>query len=333
MRTTKLGIILSMIALSCFLVACAETGTSVKPTAQAGKKTTIRIASPFKGGIVVEAAEKFKDVVEKGSGGRFEVKIDAGTKSEIDINKMNRNGEIEMQSNGTAFLEYYAPPYYFFTGPYVMKDFDHYMRAWNGKLGQQARAQLEKNDLKYLATIYRGLRQMTTKKPAYTPADVYNLKLRLPPIPSWMAVWKAIGTDPVGVPLPELYSSLKTGKAESSEGDLPQIQSFKLNEVQSHLIITNHLVQTAGILIHKPFFDKLPKADQDLIVKAGKEAEEWANNKIKTGEAAILVDLQRKGMQVIIPDANSFRMKAKPAVDELFKTQWSVTTWAEVLAQ
>jgi TRAP-type C4-dicarboxylate transport system substrate-binding protein len=99
------------------------------------------------------------------------------------------------------------------------------------------------------------------------------------------------------------------------------------------LIITNHLVQTAGILIHKPFFDKLSKADQDLIVKAGKEAEEWANIKIKTGEAAILVDLQRKGMQVIIPDANSFREKAKPAVDELFKTQWSVTTWAEVLAQ
>ena len=249
----------------------------------------------LKRGIVVEAAEKFKELVEKGSGGRIEVKIDAGTKAEIDINKMNRAGEIEMQSNGTNFLELYAPPYYFFTGPYVMKDFDHYMRAWNGKLGQAARAQLEKNDLKYLATIYRGLRQTTAKKPLYTPADAYNLKLRLPPIPSWMAVWKAIGTDPVGVPLPELYSSLKTGKAEASEGDLPQIQSFKLNEVQSHLIITNHLVQTAGILINKPFFDKLSKADQDLIVKAGKEAEEWANNKIKTGEAAILVDLQRKG--------------------------------------
>ena len=205
---------------------------------------------------------------------------------------------------------------------------------WNGKLGQQARAEMEKNgNLKYRGTIYRGLRQTTAKKPLYTPADAYNLKLRLPPIPSWMAVWKAIGTDPVGVPLPELFNSLKTGKAEASEGDLPQIQSFKLDQVQSHLIITNHLVQTAGILIHKPFFDKLSKADQDLIVKSGKESEEWANNKIKTGEAAILVELQRKGMQVIIPDANSFREKAKPAVDELFKTQWSVTTWAEVLAQ
>ena len=293
MRTARLGFILSMIALSCFLFACADTGHS--QTYGSGKRRLSVSQARLKAGIVVEAAEKFKELVEKGSGGRIEVKIDAGTKAEIDINKMNRTGEIEMQSNGTKFLEIYAPPYYFFTGPYVMKDFDHYMRAWNGKLGQQARAQLEKNDLKYLATIYRGLRQTTTKKPVYTPADAYNLKLRLPPVPTWMAVWKAIGTDPVGVPLPELYNSLKTGKAEASEGDLPQIQSFKLDEVQSHLIITNHLVQTAGILINKPFFDKLSKADQDLIVKAGKEAEEWANNKIKTGEAAILVDLQRKG--------------------------------------
>jgi tripartite ATP-independent transporter DctP family solute receptor len=330
MKAIRIGFVLSMVALGCFLFGCAQTA----PGAKGEKKTTIRLASPFKPGtIVVDAAEKFKELVEKGSGGRIEVQIDAGTKPEIEINKMNRAGEIEMQSNGTNFLELYAPPYYFFTAPYVMKDFDHYMRVWNGKLGQQARAELEKNDLKYLATIYRGLRQMTTMKPVYTPADVYNLKLRLPPIPTWMAVWKAMGTDPVGVPLPELYDSLKTGKAEASEGDLPQIAGFKLYRVQTHLIITNHLVQTAGILINKPFFDKLSKADRNLIVKAGKEAEEWANNKIKTDEPATLVNLQRMGMQVVVPDADSFRAKAKATVDELFKTQWSVTTWAEVLAQ
>ena len=326
MKNSQSRCMLSAVTVLCFLWVAAATATAAEKT--------IRIGSPFKAGtIVVDAAEKFKDIVEAGSGGRIEVKIDAGTKAEIEINKMNRAGEIEMQSNGTNFLELYAPPYYFFTNPYVMKDFDHYMRAWNGKLGRDARAQLEKNDLKYLATLYRGLRQMTTQKPVFTPVDVYKMKLRLPPIPSWMAIWKAMGTDPVGVPLPELCSSLKTGKAEASEGDLPQIVGFKLNEVQSHLIITNHLVQTAGILIHKPFFDKLSQADQELIVRAGKEAEEWANNKIKTEEGAILVELQRKSMQVVIPDADSFRALAKPAVDELFKTQWAVTTWAEVLAQ
>lgn len=324
MKASRFAFILSILGL--FSLLFVSQGL-------AQEKTTIRIASPFKGGIVVEAAEKFKEIVENGSGGRIEIKIDAGTKSEEAICKANRTGELEMQSNGTWFLQDYAPPYYFFTGPYVMKDFDHYMRVWNGKLGKQALAQLEKNDLKHLATIYRGLQQTTAKKPLYTPADAYNLKLRLPNIPTWMAVWKAIGTDPVGVPLPELYNSLKTARAEASEGDLPQIASFKLYEVQSHLIITNHLVQTAGILIYKPFFDKLSNADQNLVVKAGKEAEEWANNKIKTEEGATLVDLQRKGMQVVIPDADSFRAKAKAAVEALFQKEWSVTTWEEVLAQ
>jgi len=331
MKGIRFGLVLSTIAVFCFLVAWAGMAPSVK----AQDKTVIRVGSPFKAGhILVDAAEKFKELVTQRSAGRIEVQIDAGSKAEIEINKLNSAGGLEMQSNGTNFLEAYAPPYYFFTGPYVMKDFGHYMRAWDGKLGQQAQAEMEKNGkLKYLGTVYRGLRQTTAKKPLYTPADVSNLKLRLPPIPSWIAVWKAIGADPVALPLPELYPGLKSGKADASEGDLPQISSFKLNEVQTHLIMTNHLVQTGGMLINKPFFDGLSKADQTLVADAAKEACDWANTKMKTGENAYLLDLQRKGMQVVIPDADAFRLKAKPAVEELFQKQWSVTTWAEVLAQ
>ena len=338
MRTARLGFILSMIALSCFLFACAETAPTVKPaaqpTAQTGK-TTIRIGSPFKTGhILIDAAEKFKELIEGASGGRIAVTFDIGTKSEEEIVNLNSAGAVEMQANGTQFLQIKAPPYYFFTNPYVMKDFEHYMRVWNGKLGQQACAELEKNgNVKFLGTVYRGMRQMTTKKPIYTPADVYGLKMRLPVIPTWIAVWKAIGADPVPLTLPELYPGLKSGKADASEGDVSQITSFKLNEVQTHLIMTNHMAQTGGMLIHKPFFDKLAKTDQDLIVKAAKQACDWANGKMKAYESSYVIELQRKGMQVVIPDAESLRVKAKPAVDELFKTQWSVTTWAEVLAQ
>ena len=79
MRTARLGFILSMIALSCFLFACAETGPAVKPAAKAEK--TIRIGSPFKTGhILVAAGEKFKELVEKGSGGRIAVEMQIGMK-------------------------------------------------------------------------------------------------------------------------------------------------------------------------------------------------------------------------------------------------------------
>jgi hypothetical protein len=52
MRTTKICLVLSIVALGCFLYGCAETG----PVAKSEQKTTIRIGSPFKSGIVVEAA-------------------------------------------------------------------------------------------------------------------------------------------------------------------------------------------------------------------------------------------------------------------------------------
>jgi TRAP-type C4-dicarboxylate transport system substrate-binding protein len=216
----------------------------------------------------------------------------------------------------------------------LFRSFDHFQRVWAGPLGQKAREEVEKNGRQaYLGIVYRGLRQTTAHKPIYTPSEVYKLKLRLPTVKTWIAVWREIGAEPIPIPLPELYKSLKEGRAEASEGDLTQIVSFKLEEVQKFLIFTNHLVQTGGILINKPFLDGLAKADQELIVKAAKEATDWANAKIKREETRLLVYLQRKGMQVVIPDADSFRAKGQPAVEGLFKSEWPVTTWSEVLAQ
>jgi tripartite ATP-independent transporter DctP family solute receptor len=327
MKKLRTGFILSIIAILCYLFAGAGMAISAEKT--------IRLGSPFKPGhILVDAAEKFKELVEKESGGRIAVQFDIGTKSEEEVNKLNSAGALEMQSNGTMYVEKYAPAYYFVSAPYVMKDWNHYMRVWNGKLGQQAQAQMEKNGyMKFLGSINRGVRQTTAKKPLYTPADVYGLKLRLPVLPTWVAIWKAIGADPVPLPLPELYAGLKSGKADASEGDVSQITSFKLYEVQTHLIMTNHMVTIGGLVIHKPFFDGLLKADQDLVIKAAKEACDFANAKMEATESSYAIELQRKGMQVVLPDAGSFRAKAKDAVEELFKTQWSVTTWAEVLAQ
>jgi tripartite ATP-independent transporter DctP family solute receptor len=298
-------------------------------------KIVIRLASPFKPGhILVQASEKFKELIETQSRGKIEVQLNVGKESEEKVGVMCSEGKVEVQATGGEPLEVYAPQYFFFNTPYVMKDFDHLMRVWDGRLGDEARALVaKKGNMKYLGIVYRGLRQMTSNKPIYTPEDVSMLKLRLPGVPNWIAVWKAIGATPVPVPLTGLYDSLKTGKAEASEGDLPQISSFKLDEVQSHLTITNHMVQAGQVLINKAFFDGLSRNDQDLIVKTAKDATDWANEKIKKGETKILIDLQRKGMQVVIPDADAFREKGKPAVEELFRTEWPVTTWKEVLAQ
>ena len=305
-------------------------------TAQAAEnKKTIRLSSPFKTGhILVEASEKFKELLEKESGGMMKVLVQPGAGSEEEINVWCSEGTVEMQATGGEPLEISAPQYFFFNAPYVMKDFEHFKRVWQGSLGDKARSLVENNgNMKYLGIVYRGLRQTTSKKPLYTPDDVAGLKLRLPTVKTWIAVWKEMGASPVPIPLTGLYDSLEKGTAEASEGDLPQIASFKLDQVQSYLTITNHLVQTGGILINKSFFDGLSKNDQEMVVKAAREATNWANDKIKKGETQLIIELQKRGMQVVIPDAELFRQKGKPAVKSLFRTEWPVTTWAEVLAQ
>jgi len=331
-HTGILGVVVAF--CSSLFYGCAEVATSSQQP-QEGKSVTIRVASPFKAGhILCDASEFFKELAEKESNGRIKVEVQPGAGSEEEINDWCSQGKVEMQATGGRPLEVFAPQYFFFNAPYVMKDFDHFMRVWNGPLGQKARAAVEeKGNMVYLGIVYRGLRQTTANKPIYTPADVYGLKLRLPTVQTWIAVWKEIGADPVPIPLPDLYKSLKEGRAEASEGDLPQIASFKLDEVQRYLIITNHLVQTGGILINKTFLGSLSQQDRSIVMESARKACEKANQKIKRGELNYLLELQRKGMQVVIPDAESFRNKGRPAVEELFRREWPVTTWAEVLAQ
>ena len=331
MKTRTIILLLTLAAFAASLGGCAATA----PSPSSGEKTVIRLASPFKPGhTLVDTGNAFKQILEKESGGRLTVDVQAGVGSEEEINVWCSQGKVEMQATGGQPLEISAPQYFFLNAPFVMKDFEHFMRVWQGPLGKQARELVEKNgNQTYLGIVYRGLRQTTSKKPLYTPADFYQLKLRLPTVKTWIAVWKEVGTDPVPVPLPELYASLKGGKAQASEGDLPQIASFKLDEVQTHLTLTNHLVQTGGLLIHTAFFNRLAKADQELVRKAMVQACDRSNENIKKDEKRLLIELQRKGMRVVIPDAESLREKGRPAVEQLFKTEWPVTTWAAVLAQ
>jgi len=297
---------------------------------------TIRLGSAFEPThILCQAAEKFKALVEKRSNGAIEVQLFLGGAmgSEEECTEAVSIGALEMQVGGGLPIKTFAPQYYFFDSPYVMRDWNHFQRVWAGPLGEKAREELiKKGNTMYLGVVYRGVRHLTANKPIYTPDDLKGVKLRLPQLPTWVKVWEAIGASTVPIALTELFTALQTGVADASEGDVTQILSFRLYEVQKYLMLTGHLVQTGGLTINKPFFDKLKKEYQDIIVQAGKEATDWASETIVTKEEDLIKELEAKGMQIIEPNAQAFRDKAKSAVEELFKAEWPVTTWEELLS-
>ena len=94
-------------------------------------------------------------------------------------------------------------------------------------------------------------------------------------------VMEAVGATPFALPFSEVYTSLQTGLIDSVMTSSPTAVDGKFWEVLKYyepLFIT---AATDMVTVNLKAFQKLPKAQQDILVKIGKEMEEtmWANVK------------------------------------------------------
>lgn len=299
----------------------------------------LRVVTPFPNGhLLAQTAQQFKSELGKRAP-HIQVYVSAGVMNEQTINQAMQSCDARLRAGeimltGGQPIQDYAPAYFFFNGPYVIRDFAHFRKVWNGPIGQKLNAELEtQGQMVSFDPVYRGYRQFTSNKPLMTPADARDLKLRLPPAPDWIAVWDSLGAKAVQVPLPGIYAALKDKSAEASEGDLTQIQSLKLNEVQSHLTLTNHLVGFGMTMANRCFFrNELKPVDQQHVRDAMRAAASWGSQQIEVREGEILAELEKGGMKIVKPDAAAIRDAAEPAVSRLFASKWTVTSWKEVLA-
>ena len=301
----------------------------------ASAKTVIRVGTTYEpGSIEVRVAEKFKELLPKADPD-FEVQLFVGGSmgSEEEVTESVKVGGIEAQVGGGIPIKMYAPQYMFFDTPYCIRDWDHYKRVFNSPLGKKMQEIVEqKGNATHLGIYYRGMRQlMHASKPIQKPEDMKGVKFRIPMIPAWVAVWKETGALPVPVPFSEVFMALQTGVADACEMDLPSFFGHRLYEVQKYLMITNHMVQAGRFTMNLKFISGLPKAKADLVRKTAAEACQHGVDYMMQNEQKFVQDLVAKGMTKVQPDAAAFRAKVKPAIDNLFKNEWKVTTWDEVL--
>ncbi|AUX44267.1 C4-dicarboxylate ABC transporter substrate-binding protein [Sorangium cellulosum] len=320
-------------ASSLFVASLAAPAEAHRPA------YTVRVATPFATGhILADTANKFKELLEAKTNGRIKVQVSTSILNEQTINPAMTSCEAEervadIMLTGGQPIQDWAPQYFFFNGPYVIRDYEHFQNVWGGELGQEAQDLiLAGGNVETLGTVYRGFRQFTSNAPMSGPADFVGLDLRLPPVPDWIAVWSSLGAAPVQVPLTGIYAALEDGAADASEGDLTQIRSLNLHEVQSHLSLTNHLVGFGLVLANECFMDGLSAGDERKIRKTMRRAVKWGSADMAARESTLLAELESLGMTVVTPDAAAIRAAAEPAIGSLFAARWNVTTWREVLS-
>lgn len=319
--------------IACVLVLVLVTATIPMSAAD---KLTVKLATAYPpGNEACVAAEKFAELVAAKSNGRIECQVFSGGAmgGERETLQALKMGSVQFVTSGMMPVHMFATKYGFFDAPYVIRDYDHWKRVWAGPLGTQVAALFKQNMIVPLGTYYRGVRHITANKPITSPTDLRGIKMRVPEDPSWVKIWRQLGTLPTVVALPELFTALQTGVADASEGPASQLMSYKLNEVQKYLVMSGHMVAVGLITANEPFIRSLSVEDREIILAAAREAAEYTDNYALQVESKLIDDLLRGGMTRFEPDRQALREAAKPAIEELFRSEWNVTTWDEVLKQ
>lgn len=287
--------------------------------------------------IQVRTAQRFKETVEEESDGSISVEISAGGSygSVEEIADLVSQDVVQMSVGGFLPIDRYASEYYFVDSPFVIEDYEHLKNLVQSDKFQPARDQLqERGNQTFLGNpIYRGFRHFTSNKPIKSPEDVQGLNLRLPQLDTWIAVWEEIGASPTPVALDELYSALQQGVADASEGDIQQINSQSLYEVQSHVSLTGHLLSAGILSINYDFFTGLDDTHQETIRSAANSATEWGASEGQSSEEELIQEVSDQGMEVVEDvDQEAFREAGRPAVEGLFEDQWAETWdyWRDV---
>lgn len=278
-----------------------------------------------------QAAEKFKEIIEDKSGGKYDVKLFPGAtlggeKDNIEQLKVN---EVQMSIFGDILPSVLAPEYAVTVIPFIFPDIDAVYEAWDGPIGEGMKKDIEENGLVVMGLQERGARNLTSDRPVNTPDDLKGLKIRVPEIPTWVAVWKELGAIPTPIAWPEVYNALQLKVVNAQENPYANITSAKLYEVQKYLVHTRHLINVFHWAGSKKWYDSLSAEDQKLMMDTVKEVTAWADEETAASADKLLQEIKDEGMEVIDVDTSAFSKKALPAIEELSK-DWAPGVYDEV---
>ena len=248
------------------------------------------------------AALEFANLVKERSNGTVEVTVFPGSQLGNDSTVIGavRGGTIDIMMAGSGNFAGMAPEMDVLDIPFLFRDPAHAYATVDGKIGQRLASALESKNLKQLAYWEVGFRSITTKnRPVNKPEDVKGLKLRTTPNPTHIQAWKLLGSNPIPMPLGELYSALESGAVDAQEHPVDITYAAKFYEVQKHLTMSRHAFTAMPVVMNKKKFDALKPEQQQALLSAAEDAKLLQRQINQKNEAGILADLRKHGMSVI----------------------------------
>ena len=247
-------------------------------------------------------ADEVAKLVKERTNGRVEIQVFAnsqlgGVGEMVDGVK---SGAISMGHHDFASLGKIVSDTAVFNTPFMYRDPGHAMRATDPrqspalqKINQQL---IEKGNMRIIAPLFQGTRELTSKEKVLSPKDMAGKKYRGVPIKLWSSMLTGMGAVATPVEVSELATALATGLVVGQENPLPNIYNLKLYEVQKYVMMTNHMQSVLSVFINEKAYQSIPPADrkimEDTMIEVGLKTLDWD----RETATKYRKDLEAKGM-------------------------------------
>jgi tripartite ATP-independent transporter DctP family solute receptor len=263
-----------------------------------------------------KASLKFAEELAQLTDGRIEVEVfpNESLGREMDLINGMQLGTADMTITGES-LQNWAPKAALLAVPYAYQSLEHMDTVASGGIGAEITEEIiARAQVRPIAYFARGPRNLTANRAITHPSELNGLKLRVPNVPLFVGVWSALGAAPTPMAFSEVFTSLQNGTIDAQENPLALIRSANFYEVQSHLNLTEHVRSWIYLAISEISWGRMSAEDQEAVMEAAARAQAHERALFIEDEAALVADLQGRGMTFVETDQEAFAAAARDAV-------------------
>ena len=267
-----------------------------------------------------QAALKWKELVEARTNGKVKVQIFPSSMlgSGVQTVEQLQAGAIEAASLPTAWVAPLAPSLQVLDLPFLFPGREVAHRVIDGPVGAAILEPLQKVNIVGVGFWESGFKQFTGNFPIRTPADYQGHKIRTMPAQVIQEQFKAFGAIPTTIAFGELYSALQQKVVDGQENPIVTIAAMRFFEVQKYLTLSNHGFIAYVFMMNKPFLDKLPADQRDIVLKAARESTLFQRGLLQKAEEAHLEQFKKAGIEIstlTTEQRAQFEKASKPVYD------------------
>jgi C4-dicarboxylate-binding protein DctP len=284
------------------------------------------------------AAEKFKELAEKYTGGKVKVEVYPNSQLYKDKEELEalQLGAVQMLApSNSKFGPIGVKEFEVFDLPYILPDLPTLRKVTDGPLGAKLLKLLDAKGMTGLAYWDNGFKEMSANKKLVTPADYKGVKFRIQSSKVLEAQFRSLGSIPQVMGFGEVYQALQTGVVDGQENTWSNMYTQKMHEVQKYITETHHGYIGYVVVTNKKFWDGIPADTRAQLDKAMKEPTAYGNGQsakenddakaeiIKAGKSEIIKltpeqdSAMRKAMEPVYKDVAS--RVGQPLIDEFLK--------------